>query len=30
VDESVIEQRNSDELEEWLKNLRPEDFENVM
>lgn len=30
VDESVIEQRNNDELEEWLKNLRPEDFENVM
>lgn len=30
VDENVIEQRNNDELEEWLKNLRPEDFENVM
>lgn len=30
VEESVIEFRNNDELEEWLKNLKPEDFENVM
>ena len=30
VEENVIEQKSSDELEEWLKNLKPEDFENVM
>ncbi len=30
VDESVIERRNNDELEDWLKNLKPEDFGNVM
>jgi bifunctional DNase/RNase len=30
VDDSVIEFKKSDELEEWLKNLKPEDFENVM
>lgn len=30
VDDGVLEQRNTDELEEWLKNLRPEDFGNVM
>jgi bifunctional DNase/RNase len=30
VEKNVIESRNNDELEEWLKNLRPEDFENVM
>lgn len=30
VDDSILEQRNTDELEEWLKNLRPEDFGNVM
>jgi len=30
VDNSVIEFKSSDELEEWLKNLKPEDFENVM
>jgi bifunctional DNase/RNase len=30
VEESVIEFRNNDELEDWLKNLKPEDFENVM
>lgn len=30
VDNSVIEFKNNDELEEWLKNLKPEDFENVM
>mgnify|MGYP000182774834 CR=1 FL=1 len=30
VDEKVIEYRNNDELEEWLKNLKPEDFGNVM
>ncbi|MBF0345528.1 MAG: bifunctional nuclease family protein [Nitrospirae bacterium] len=30
VDEGVIERRNTDELEEWLKNLKPEDFGNIM
>jgi bifunctional DNase/RNase len=30
VEKHVIESRNNDELEEWLRNLRPEDFENVM
>ncbi len=30
VDESVIERRNNDELEDWLKNLKPEDFGNIM
>jgi hypothetical protein len=26
----VIEFKSSDELEDWLKNLKPEDFGNVM
>jgi bifunctional DNase/RNase len=30
VEEDIMEQRSSDELEEWLKNLKPEDFGNVM
>lgn len=30
VDERVIEFRKNDELEEWLKNLKPEDFGTVM
>ncbi|MEW6715003.1 MAG: bifunctional nuclease family protein [Nitrospirota bacterium] len=30
VEEHVISIRNSDELEDWLKNLKPEDFGNVM
>ena len=30
VDESVIEFKSNDELEDWLKNLKPEDFGNVM
>lgn len=30
VEEKVIEQKSSDELEEWLKNLKPEDFGNIM
>ncbi len=30
VDESVIEFKTNDELEDWLKNLKPEDFGNVM
>ncbi len=30
VDEKIFGQRSKDELEEWLKNLRPEDFGNIM
>ncbi|RMD52192.1 MAG: bifunctional nuclease family protein [Nitrospirae bacterium] len=30
VNENVITRRKNDELEEWLKNLKPEDFGNVM
>lgn len=30
VEEGVMEQKSSDELEEWLKNLKPEDFGNIM
>lgn len=30
VNEEVLEARKVDELEEWLKNLKPEDFGNVM
>jgi len=30
VEESVLEKKNTDELVEWLKNLRPEDFGNIM
>jgi len=30
VNESVIEHKNSDELEDWLKKLKPEDFGNIM
>lgn len=30
VDESVFEVKMADELEEWLKNLKPEDFGNIM
>lgn len=30
VEESILEQKSSDELEEWLKNLKPEDFGNIM
>ncbi|MEW6068636.1 MAG: bifunctional nuclease family protein [Nitrospirota bacterium] len=30
VRDNILEQRSSDELEEWLKNLKPEDFGNVM
>jgi bifunctional DNase/RNase len=30
VNDRVIRQRNNDELEEWLKNLKPEDFGTVM
>ncbi len=30
VDEDVLDAKKTDELEEWLKNLKPEDFGNVM
>ena len=30
VEEGILEKRSSDELEDWLKNLKPEDFGNVM
>jgi bifunctional DNase/RNase len=30
IEESIMEKRSADELEEWLKNLRPEDFGNIM
>ncbi len=30
VDEDVVSKKNTDELEEWLKNLKPEDFGNIM
>jgi hypothetical protein len=30
VEETVLEVRRTDELEEWLKNLKPEDFGNIM
>ncbi len=30
VEDSIMERRSPDELEEWLKNLKPEDFGNVM
>ncbi|HWR59474.1 MAG TPA: bifunctional nuclease domain-containing protein, partial [Thermodesulfovibrionales bacterium] len=30
VEETILEKRSTDELEEWLKNLKPEDFGNVM
>ncbi len=30
VKDTVLEVRRADELEEWLKNLKPEDFGNVM
>ncbi|BCB96714.1 hypothetical protein JZK55_16360 [Dissulfurispira thermophila] len=30
VEEGVLEVKMADELEEWLKNLKPEDFGNVM
>jgi bifunctional DNase/RNase len=30
VKDSVLEVRMADELEEWLKNLKPEDFGNIM
>lgn len=30
VEETILEKKSSDELEDWLKNLKPEDFGNVM
>ena len=30
VEEGILEKKSTDELEEWLKNLKPEDFGNVM
>jgi hypothetical protein len=30
VEDTVLEVRRTDELEEWLKNLKPEDFGNIM
>ncbi len=30
VEDGILERRQSDELEEWLKNLKPEDFGNIM
>ena len=30
VEENILERRTKDELDEWLKNLKPEDFGNVM
>ncbi|MDA8169867.1 MAG: bifunctional nuclease family protein [Nitrospiraceae bacterium] len=30
VEDSILELKNADELEEWLKNLKPEDFGNIM
>ena len=30
IEETIMEQKSADELEEWLKNLKPEDFGNIM
>lgn len=30
VEENLLQRKNSDELEEWLKNLKPEDFGNIV
>jgi len=30
VENGILEKKSGDELEEWLKNLKPEDFGNVM
>lgn len=30
VEDDVLNTKNSDELEDWLKNLKPEDFGNIM
>jgi bifunctional DNase/RNase len=30
VEESILSTKTADELDEWLKNLKPEDFGNIM
>jgi bifunctional DNase/RNase len=30
VEDSIMTTRSADELDEWLKNLKPEDFGNIM
>jgi bifunctional DNase/RNase len=30
IEDSIMERKSADELEEWLKNLKPEDFGNIM
>jgi bifunctional DNase/RNase len=30
IEDGIMERKSADELEEWLKNLRPEDFGNIM
>ncbi len=30
IEDSIMEHKSSDELEDWLKNLKPEDFGNIM
>jgi bifunctional DNase/RNase len=30
VEDSIMATRTADELDEWLKNLKPEDFGNIM
>ncbi len=30
IEDSIMERKSIDELEEWLKNLKPEDFGNIM
>ncbi|MEW6419370.1 MAG: bifunctional nuclease family protein [Nitrospirota bacterium] len=30
IEDSIMERRSADELDEWLKNLKPEDFGNIM
>jgi len=30
IEDVIMEKKHTDELEEWLKNLRPEDFGNIM
>ena len=30
IEDSIMERKSADELEEWLKNLRPEDFGNII
>ena len=30
VEDNILERKSTDELDEWLKNLKPEDFGNIM